>query len=69
MPITFKLSSDVIVGVLLITTGVFTFAKGTSQHLADENFKKSKEHIEKILKTVSNANISINNNEEEDDDN
>jgi hypothetical protein len=68
MPITFKLSSDVIVGVLLITTGVFTFARGTSQHLADDNFKKSKEHIEKILKTVSNANIFINNNNNQEEE-
>ena len=70
MPLTLKLSSDILVGVLLITTGVFTFARGTSQHLADDNFKRSREHIEKIVSTVKSSNIVINeNNQENNDDN
>lgn len=64
MPL-FKINPEIAIGIFLITTGVFTFAKGTSQHLADYDFKKSKEHIEKILNTVKSSNFSINNNNSE----
>lgn len=68
MPLTLRLSSDILVGVLLITTGVFTFARGTSQHLADNDFKKSKDHIEKLLNTVQSSNITIHQTSQENND-
>ena len=60
MPSNFKLSPEIIIGIFLITTGVYTFAKGTADHLANNNFKKSKNVIENILKTASSSNILIN---------
>ena len=65
MPLTLRLSSDILVGVLLITTGVFTFARGTSQHLADNDFKKSKDHIEKLLNNITIHQTSQENNDQD----
>ena len=45
-------SSEVIIGVALISFGVFTFAKGTSNHMANENFIKSKNQINKLVDTI-----------------
>ena len=59
MTLTLRLSSDILVGVFLIATGVFTFARGTSQHLAENDFKKSKNHIEKVLSAAQSSNITI----------
>lgn len=53
-------SSDIIIGITLIGFGVYTFAKGASQHLSDDKYLKSTEYIEKLLNTASKSNITIN---------
>jgi hypothetical protein len=49
----FTLSADVAIGITLISFGVYTFAKGASQHLFQDNYTKSTKHIEKLLETAN----------------
>ena len=49
----FTLSTDVAIGITLIGFGVYTFAKGASQHLFQDNYIKSTKHIEKLLETAN----------------
>lgn len=55
-----SLSSDIIIGITLISFGVYTFSKGASQHLSHDNYIKSSKNIEKLLHTAATSNISIN---------
>jgi hypothetical protein len=47
------LSADIAIGITLIGFGVYTFAKGASQHLFQDNYIKSTKHIEKLLETAN----------------
>lgn len=57
MPINFN--SEVIVGITLITIGVLTFAKGSSNKIAIENYLKSAQTVSNLVNTAETAiNIS-----------
>ena len=61
MQVNFPFSPEVVIGIALITFGVFTFAKGTSNHMANDNFIKSKNQINKLVDTIIEAkDININ---------
>lgn len=52
MQVNIPFSSEVIIGIALISFGVFTFAKGTSNHMANDNLIKSKNQINKLVDTI-----------------
>jgi len=57
MPI--NMNTEIIMGVALIAFGVFSFAKGTSQHIAQDNYIKSAQQVSKLVNTATSAhNIS-----------
>jgi len=53
------MNTEIIMGVALIAFGVFSFSKGTSQHIAQDNYIKSAQQISKLVNTATSAhNIS-----------
>lgn len=49
-------NSEIIIGITLISFGVFTFAKGTSTYLTKDNYNKLlQEQKENLLNSVSTA--------------
>ena len=56
-----NMNSEIIMGITLIAFGVFSFAKGTSQHIAKDTYLKSAQHVSNLVDTATNAH-SISNN-------
>lgn len=57
MPI--NMNTEIIMGVALIAFGVFSFAKGTSQHLAKDHYIKSAQEVSTLVNCATEAhNIS-----------
>ena len=57
MPI--SMNTDIFIGITLITFGVFTFAKGTSQNMSDDIYYKSAKNVSNLVHTATSAhNIS-----------
>lgn len=56
MQVNIPFSSEIIIGITLIGFGVYTFAKGASNHLANDNYIKSKNQINKLVDTIIDAN-------------
>lgn len=55
MQLNIPFSSEIIIGVTLIGFGVYTFAKGASNHMANDNYIKCKNqinHINKLADTI-----------------
>lgn len=54
-----NINSEVIMGVILVGFGVLTFAKGTSQHIAQNNYIRSAQEVSKLVDTATSVhNIS-----------
>lgn len=54
-----NINTEVIMGVALIAFGVFAFAKGTSQHLAQDHYLKSAQNVSTLVNCATTAhNIS-----------
>ena len=55
MQLNIPFSSEIVIGVTLISFGVYTFAKGASNHMANDNYIKSKNQINHINKLADTA--------------
>ena len=57
MPV--NMNTEIVMGVALIAFGVFSFAKGTSQHLAKDHYIKSAQEVSTLVNCATEAhNIS-----------
>jgi hypothetical protein len=57
MPI--SLNGEIIIGLTLIAVGVFSFAKGASSKIANDNYIKSAHNVSNLVNTATTAhNIS-----------
>ena len=57
MPI--SMNVDIIIGITLISFGVYTFAKGTSQKISEDIYLKSAHNVSNLVHTATSAhNIS-----------
>lgn len=55
MQLNIPFSSEIIIGITLIGFGVYTFAKGASNQMANDNYIKSKNQINKFTDTIIDA--------------
>jgi hypothetical protein len=52
----FKLNSEIIIGITLLAFGAFTFAKGASEHISNDTCIKTVQQVSNLANTVSTAN-------------
>ena len=64
MPI--HMNTEIIMGITLIAFGVFSFAKGASDHISKDNLIKSAHNVSNLVKAATSAH-SISNTIEEND--
>ena len=57
--INLNINSETIIGVTLIAFGAFTFAKGVSQNIINENYVKSVEQISNLANTFTSLNNEV----------
>jgi hypothetical protein len=54
-----NVNSETLMGVALIAFGAFTFAKGISQHITNENYVKSVQNISNLATTFTTLNNEV----------
>ena len=56
------MKSDIIIGITLTVFGIYTFSRGASQHLFEDNVTRSTDNITKLLKIAIAANSTLDTN-------
>jgi hypothetical protein len=54
-----RVNSDVVMGIVLIGFGLFTFSKGTSQNISSSEYMRSAHNVSNLINTATSVhNIS-----------